>query len=514
MENGAPGDNRPNPVTDAPAAVEVNGQEPDGPDFRPLIPAVGFVFILAGYWLSIQSFHRVWSSFVYSHGYLVALVVLYAIWDRRHRILANPEAWPAGLILILGFTVIWLFAAIMNIQVIHQAAFLLVLLAWATAVLGLGPGKAVLPVVGTLFLVVPFWEALIPILQGITVAVSGAAVRLLGFPATIQGEYISLPSGVIQVAGTCSGLQSFMVGLALGAIYCLFFLRGWRGSLAIMALAAGFAMASNWIRVGALVIIGHMTEMQSGLLADHVAFGWVIFTVCLVPFFALAHWVQKREARRRRGKRPAAEAHEPEAGGPSQRYVVLATSLSLVGPVVFLGFRAAPAAEVPLYHVSPSSAQGSWEPMDPGAGYPASWRPAFRGFDGHDEAAFARGDDRVHVDHLVYRDQTQGQELIGYPNRIAPDSVLVGERLLSPTQTSGPWVMEALVRTPDSPLLVWYWYRIGGIETPFAPRAKAMEVVAFFLRRRTAELVALSAPCTLEDCQEASEALRGFVQGN
>jgi hypothetical protein len=35
------------------------------------------------------------------------------------------------------------------------------------------------------------------------------------------------------------------------------------------------------------------------------------------------------------------------------------------------------------------------------------------------------------------------------------------------------------VRTPETPILVWYWYRIGGVETFSERRAKLLEPVAF-----------------------------------
>jgi hypothetical protein len=47
-------------------------------------------------------------------------------------------------------------------------------------------------------------------------------------------------------------------------------------------------MPASRVRVVSIIEISHLTAMQSSLLADHDAFGWIIFTVLLLAFFLAA----------------------------------------------------------------------------------------------------------------------------------------------------------------------------------------------------------------------------------
>lgn len=73
------------------------------------------------------------------------------------------------------------------------------------------------------------------------------------------------------------------------------------------------------------------------------------------------------------------------------------------------------------------------------------------------------------------------------------------------------WVQQAVVLTPEGPVLVWYWYRVGGVDTFSPVHAKILEIPAFLSRRRASELIALSAACEADNCRDAFQALAGFM---
>jgi EpsI family protein len=122
----------------------------------------------------------------------------------------------------------------------------------------------------------------------------------------------------------------------------------------------------------------------------------------------------------------------------------------------------------------------------------------------------SNGTQSVHLDRLVYRSQEQGAELIGYGSRIATDSALVVERTVGPVGARRRLVNEAIVRDGEGHRLVWYWYRVGGVETSQPFRAKLLEVWAFFSRATQSELIAFSAPCAGASCEGAFQALSGY----
>jgi EpsI family protein len=108
-------------------------------------------------------------------------------------------------------------------------------------------------------------------------------------------------------------------------------------------------------------------------------------------------------------------------------------------------------------------------------------------------------------------DQKQGEELIQNGNAIAPDSLLVVERFVGPIGPSRRIVREAVVRTSEETRVVWYWYRVAGIDTAFPTQAKLLEIIAFFRRSAASELLTLSVECGADDCTDAAIALRAAV---
>jgi EpsI family protein len=560
--------------------------------------AVSLLIVLVAFWPSVSGFFEVWSRYNYSHGFLVAPLCAWLVWRKKEILLPPGETFPPAFVFLVGLSVLWLFAVVMQVQVAHLALFPFVLFFWAAAVLGWKVGRPLLPILAIFLLVVPFWEALTPLLQGITTAVSGSVLSLLGITAEIRNHQILLPSGVIEVATECSGLGFFLVGLTLGAFASQLFLKRWRSRLTLVALAGFIAMVSNWIRVAGLTLVGHYTQMESDLLAEHGTFGWVIFTISLVPLFFLGRRIERwdRSLEERRGSPadpakagvqegdPGVGIGEPEgtadqvtmaaaepagiepegagevhAAGPGGAQatedpgaaevpggaettegpgaakapaaptapedglpyrapslttrILLATALAVVGPLLFFGVGTLPRAQTPDQELASLVPGDGWQAVESPAPRPYEWEPDFQGASEHERAAFTNGEARLFGDRLVYESQAQGAELIYFANRIAEPRAVLAERLLSPMGSGERWVRETVVGTAEGPVLVWHWYRVGGVETAFEPWAKVLEIVAFFRRSPRAELVALSTLCAPQSCESAFEAMRHFTFG-
>jgi len=477
--------------------------------------ALSLLAAVVGFWTTVSSFHGVWTRFTYSHGYLVAFLALWLAWRRRASILRSAGGWRPAFPLLLALSTVWLAAVVTNVGVVHQAILPLVALAWLAAVYGLASARAALPAVAIFFFAVPFWEVLQPMLLRLTVAVSGGAVGAMGIEATIRGDIITISEGSFWVSGSCAGLNFFIIGLLIGTLYAHLFLRDWRARIAVVALAALAALAANWIRVSSLIVIGHVTRMESDLIPHHGPYGWVVFTVTFVLFFVAVSRIPDRE--------PSGGGASPNASAAPMKHVLLATAAALLGPLTYAGIDALPAAGAEI--TEPSSGGDGWTRAEASDAGPArgeraeggdvteGWRIDYSGATERRTTVWTNGTDRVSVDWLVYREQTQGAELINDEHRIAPATQFLGERVIW-LRTENLWVREALVQTsPEERLLVWYWFRVGGVETVSAPRAKLLELWAFFRRVPVAELIAVSSRCLEEECRGARSALQEFILG-
>jgi EpsI family protein len=226
-------------------------------------------------------------------------------------------------------------------------------------------------------------------------------------------------------------------------------------------------------------------------------------------FFPLARRIERRDAGSGRPDAPTADPRGTETRVPA---AAVATLVAVAGPLAYYLGSVVPQREPPSPELTAST---EWRRETAETFVrPTGWLPAFGGAVEHLTGTWSDGARLLLTDRLVYRGQSQGAELIGYDNRIAPDTALVAERLMGPVGPRRRLVNEAIVREGDDDYrLVWYWYRVAGVETESAARAKLLELWAFATVSRVSELVAVSTPCDGDSCVQASDALSGFLGG-
>jgi exosortase len=479
-------------------------------------------------WLTFPS---TWSE-GRSHGFAVAVYCLWLVWQARGQLRVSSDLTISGRLVAVTGGLCWLLSMVIGVRLFHQTFAVAILLAWAVSVYGRTALDRLSPAAAIFTLALPVWELLLDLLQGMTVAVNHALVRMASIPATLDGTRIHFPFGTIEVAQSCAGLSYFMSAFTISVIYSHLFLRYLRARAAAVLLAIVLALISNWVRVFGLVVIGYRSRMQSPLMEEHAFYGWVIFAVAISGFFLLAGRIERWEC-----TVLLADSHSTiERAEPDNRNAV--TSPSTNG-VRALAMSTVTAVVVPVGYLLVKSAAGPlvMPTTTPGVTVPANWSahaivttagraadsvqglwlPDLRGE--HHRVAFSiapSGESVLPTVQLVrfgYDGNSQGSELIGGSNAITATDRLVSDRTVGPLDKNLRMVRQAVVRDRSSARLVWYWYRVAGMSTPSPTRAKLLEVVAFVRRHEPSELVAVSAPCAPNNCQQALAALHLVVIG-
>lgn len=491
---------------------------------------VGFVVVMVAFWQTWASFPQAWIERG-EHGFVAAAFCGWLAWRDREQLLGDGRGLGMANVLVAGLSMLWLVAIILNIRVVHQAVLPLLLLAWLLSTAGLSAFRKALPIAGAFFLAVPLWGLLIRPLQSMTVLANRALLSLTGIEVQFDGDLIAIPDGVFQVAEGCAGINFFEVGVLVGVMHALLFLKTWKARGVAVLVAALLAIVSNWLRVFGLILIGHFTKMQSPLIESHGTYGWLIFAVVLFTFFFAARHIEAwdevlhaEETAAQPAVATAAATRRPRrrtAVSQSWAAVLVPTGMALIGPFFLLAATGMPAADA-----SPASAPGmapgaEWQRMPaetaPFAGDSIKpWSPAYRGAGEHrveqwvDSGATQIA---VQVDRLLYADQTQGRELVNSENRVARPIDKAGEGLAGPLDELGRRVNVTAVRTPEGVRLVWSWFYVAGVNSHYANEAKLLELVAFATRASASELVAVSTLCGTENCEAASRTLYRFVVG-
>jgi len=142
-----------------------------------------------------------------------------------------------------------------------------------------------------LILIIPMWGSLATVLQGLSVIAVSYMMSFTGIPTYVEGNLVSIPAGVFEIAGGCSGLRYFIVSIAISSLFVFLNMRKTRHILIFLTFAILGALITNWIRITLLIIIGQYTNMTSSLMTDHNHFGWYVFMPFMILLFVLGNYL-------------------------------------------------------------------------------------------------------------------------------------------------------------------------------------------------------------------------------
>lgn len=233
----------------------------------------------------------------YSHSFLVPFIILYLIYilDVENRIQFRASlslAWFTFLILT-GFT-LWI-ATLSQISLLYWVTSLLVLIALIFQVFRFNI-STLFPIAYIVF-VYPFWGSLALLFQKISVFMVTIMMSLTDIPVYVENEFVTIPAGIFEIAEGCSGLRYIIVSLAISSLYIFLYLRTFKAGLVFACFAIFGALVTNWIRIVLLIVIGHVTDMESSLMTDHNNFGWYIYVPVAILQFYLGKKLEEKEER-------------------------------------------------------------------------------------------------------------------------------------------------------------------------------------------------------------------------
>ena len=135
-----------------------------------------------------------------------------------------------------------------------------------------------------LVFIFPFWGVLAQPLQSLSVIAVSYMMSFTGIPVFVEDTYVSVPAGVFEIAGGCSGLRYLIVSLAISSLFIF-----------LNISKAKNALLTNWISITALVLIGQYTNMESSLMTDHNTFGWYLYIPFMVLLFIWGNKIADRD---------------------------------------------------------------------------------------------------------------------------------------------------------------------------------------------------------------------------
>ncbi|MBA6328710.1 exosortase [Colwellia sp. MB02u-6] len=228
----------------------------------------------------------------YSHAYLIPIISLYLFYIlQKAGKLTFREKLSIPATVIFTFSCLTLFI-MSNAQIsLGYWCSLLAVLVTSINMLYKLNGYIVFPSVFLIF-IMPVWGMMNNILQTISVSVVTYFMSFTGVPTYVDGNFVTIPAGVFEIADGCSGLRYMIVSLAISSLFSFLYINNIKKALGFFVLAIFGALLTNWIRITALILIGEYTNMESSLMEDHNTFGWYLF----IPFMFILFWWGNKNA--------------------------------------------------------------------------------------------------------------------------------------------------------------------------------------------------------------------------
>lgn len=246
---------------------------------------VSIILALAQFDIVINIWHFSFDDGTYSHAYLIPFISAYLYYElfKEGTLLIATKINYLALIttLVLAFILVLFTTA----QFTTGYRLFFILFYSSLIALVLKPSfKVIFPSLFLVFLL-PIWGILTPYLQALSTSAVTSIMQLTGIPTYVEGNFISIPAGVFEIAGGCSGLRYLLVSLSVSSLFIFLNIKNAKDGVVFFTVAVLGALITNWLRITLLILIGHYTEMESELMNDHNAFGWYLYIPFLIFLF-------------------------------------------------------------------------------------------------------------------------------------------------------------------------------------------------------------------------------------
>lgn len=246
---------------------------------------VSLALTVMTYWSGIAEAVRRWGvEEEYSHGYLIPLVSLYIIWEKKDLIFNSitKPMW-SGYLLVFIALIVYSLGELSSLFILIQYSFVLTLIGLSMIFLGKGSRYTLAPILLLLFAIpLPYVieVVLTAKLQLISSWLGVQLIRLFDIPVYLEGNIIDLGVYKLQVVEACSGLRYLFPLMSLGFIAAYFYRASfWKRALVFIATVP-ITILMNSFRIGVIgVLVDNWGISQAeGFLHDFE--GWIIFMAC------------------------------------------------------------------------------------------------------------------------------------------------------------------------------------------------------------------------------------------
>jgi exosortase len=228
-----------------------------------------------------------WRDPNYSYGFIVPILSLWILWNRREQIKQHPlvpNSW--GLLLVLGAMGLLVLGTLGAENLLSRTSLLCALASIAIYFCGWPFFRVTFFPWAVLFLMIPLpaiiYNRITLPLQSLVSRFATSLLDLLGVPVLREGNIIRLPTISLEVAEACSGMRSLTALITIAIVYAYFFeKKNWRRiTLALSAIP--IAVLANGFRIVGSGLLGQYWSPEKAEGFFHEFSGLFIFCVSCI----------------------------------------------------------------------------------------------------------------------------------------------------------------------------------------------------------------------------------------
>ncbi|HEC06522.1 MAG TPA: VPLPA-CTERM-specific exosortase XrtD [Thiolapillus brandeum] len=252
-----------------------------------LLFAAAVLFLGAVSLDGLKDLVRAWESHEeYSHGFLIPVIVLFLVWQKKNELEKIPfeGSWAGLLLLVLG-VVLFYVGELSALFIVVQYAFIVSLYGLALAWMGWKGLRVIWVPLLLLAFAIPLpgflYNNLSAQLQLISSEIGVWVIRLFGISVYLEGNVIDLGTYKLQVVEACSGLRYLFPLMTLGFIMAYIYEAAFWKKMLVFLSTIPITVLMNSFRIG---VIGVLVEFWGQAMAEgflHDFEGWVVFMACL-----------------------------------------------------------------------------------------------------------------------------------------------------------------------------------------------------------------------------------------
>jgi exosortase len=266
------------------------------------------LFILAGvaivfFYPAIVMLVEKWqASEDYTHAFIVVPIIGYMIWMKKDLLEKGRESSTAGLVLLSGAILSYLFALKIQIPTLIFLTMVSVIVCVLIYLAGFNILNDLAIPILMMLLLIPIPNQMLSMLTAsLQLWISDMSTNishLFSVPLYQEGNVLHLADRSVQVVDACSGIRSLISMTTLSLIFGYFMLNTRTGVLLLFILSIPVAIVINLLRVTSMVLAYHFFSLDLTTGSVHTFAGLVLFAIGLGLLFSFQRMLELWEKRK------------------------------------------------------------------------------------------------------------------------------------------------------------------------------------------------------------------------